>query len=257
MTLVPYTNANLLSSASDASASPLVIAAKLAGIRTLPSLINAVLLTVVLSAANSNVYSGSRILVGLAQESLAPKILTRTTTSGVPYIAVTITAAFGLLAFMNLDANGTAVFNWFINISGVAGFIAWTCINISHLFFMRALSAQNISRDSLPYKAPWQPWFSYYGAGFNILIILTQGFTCFIGEWSTSAFFVAYVSVIMFVVLFVGHKVVTRSRGVNSKDVDLVTGRLDMDDGVEEEEKDGKENPRASLWGRVSGWIFG
>jgi len=120
--LVTYTNEDLLSSASDASASPFVIAADLAGVRALPAIINAVLLCVVLSAANSNVYSGSRILVGLAQAGNAPQILARVTAGGVPYIAVCFTSAFGLLAFLNESDNGGTVFNWFVNISGLAGY---------------------------------------------------------------------------------------------------------------------------------------
>ncbi|KAK1021745.1 lysine permease, partial [Friedmanniomyces endolithicus] len=99
--LVPYDNQDLLNGTTDAASSPFVIAAKLAGVPVLPSLINAVLLTVVLSAANSNVYSGSRILVGLANERFAPRALTLTTNGGVPYVAVAFTAAFGLLGFMN------------------------------------------------------------------------------------------------------------------------------------------------------------
>lgn len=80
--LIPYDNEDLLGEETNATASPFVIAANLAGVSVLPGLINAVLLTVVLSAANSNVYSGSRILVGLAQAGLAPRLLTRTTKGG-------------------------------------------------------------------------------------------------------------------------------------------------------------------------------
>lgn len=177
---MPYTNEDLLSSSSNASASPFVISANLAGVSVLPGLINGVLLCVVLSAANSNVYSGSRILVGLAAEGQAPKLLAHTSAGGVPYIAVTFTAAFGLLAFLNESDNGGTVFNWFVNISGLAGFIAWACINGSHIAFMRACRAQGIKRDDLPYKSFWQPWFSWYGLFFNVLIIFTQGFTAFI-----------------------------------------------------------------------------
>jgi amino acid transporter len=67
----------------------------------------------------------------------------------------------------------------FLNITAVAGFIAWTCIGISHIGFIRALRARGQSRKELPYRAPLQPWFTYYGIIFNILIILTQGFTSF------------------------------------------------------------------------------
>lgn len=128
--LIPYDNEQLLNDSTDASASPLVIAAKLAGVKVLPGIINAVLLCVVLSAANSNVYCGSRILVGLAESGSAPKWFLRTTKSGVPWIGVTFTAAFGLLGFLNESNNAATVFGWLLNITAIAGFISWTCINI-------------------------------------------------------------------------------------------------------------------------------
>ncbi|KAH0141710.1 amino acid permease, partial [Aureobasidium melanogenum] len=227
--LVPYDNPNLVSGHTDASSSPFVIAANLAGIKVLPGLINAVLLCVVLSAANSNVYSGSRILVGLSEQGSAPKWLGRTSARGVPYYAVAITAAFGLLGFMNESNSGGKVFNWLVNITGVAGFITWTCINISHLAFMRALAARGVSRDTLPYKAMWQPFFSWYGVFFNILIILTQGFTAFM-PWNTSDFFVAYISLILFAVLYIGHKLVFRQPLVKPIEADLDTGRKEIEE---------------------------
>jgi yeast amino acid transporter len=246
--LVPYDNPDLLNGTSDASSSPFVIAAELAGVKVLPSLINAVLLTVVLSAANSNVYSGSRILVGLANEGNAPKILSKTTSGGVPYVAVAFTAAFGLLGFMNESTSGGTVFDWFVNITGVAGFIAWTCIGISHLAFMKALKARGVSRDTLPYKAMWQPFFTWYGVVFNIIIILTQGFTAFM-PWNTSDFFVAYVSLILFAVLYIGHKIVFRTKFVKSVDADLDTGRKEIDEMSIEE-----ANP-TTPWGKFWAWM--
>ena len=216
----------------------------------MPGIINAVLLCVVLSAANSNVYSGSRILVGLANEGLAPKALTYTTNGGVPYVAVAFTAVFGLLGFMTESASGSEVFNWLMNITGVAGFISWTCIGISHMGFMRAMQAQNISRDTLPYKAMWQPWLTQYGIGFNILIILTQGFTSFM-PWSTSDFFVAYISVILFAVLYIVHKLVTKSKFVNPSEVDLVTGVKEVDDLF----NDVEEAPK-TFWQRAFGFFL-
>jgi len=246
--LVPYDNPDLLSENEDATASPFVIAAKLAGVEVLPGIINAILLFVVLSAANSNVYSGSRILVGLANEGSAFSFLKRTSEKGVPYFAVMFTSAFGLLAFLNLSASGGEVFGWFLNISGVAGFICWACINGCHIMFMRALRARSISRDTLPYKSMWQPWFAWYGLFFNVLIILTQGFTAFI-PWSVKDFFVAYVSVFLFVVMFVGHKVVVRTRFVKSVEADIKTGCLDDDNTI------WSISEPTTLWGKFWAWV--
>ncbi|KAI6842459.1 amino acid permease [Hortaea werneckii] len=246
--LVPYDNEQLLSDKTNATASPFVISAQLAGVKVLPGLINAILLCVVLSAANSNVYSGSRILVGLAQEGSAPKFLTWTTASGVPYVGVAITAAVGLLGFMNESNNGGEVFDWFVNISGVAGFISWTSIGVSHLAFMRALNARGVSRDTLPYKAFWQPYFTWYGVGFNVLIIFTQGFEAFV-PWDTRTFFVNYISLILFVVLYVGHKIVFRTKFVKPIEADLDSGRKEIDDMYFEEKEP------TTWWGKLGAWL--
>jgi amino acid transporter len=246
--LVPHDNPDLLSSASDATASPFVISAKLAGVPVLPSLINAILLFVVLSAANSNVYSGSRILLGLANDGSAPAFMKRTTAKGVPYVAVAFTSAFGLLAFMNLSTSGGTVFTWLLNITAIAGFITWACINGCHIAFMRALAARNISRDTLPYKAAWQPWFAWYGLFFNVLIILTNGFTAFI-PWNTANFFTAYISVILFVVMYIGHKVIMRTSFVKALEADVDTGNIVHDDTTWSIEVP------TTLWGKFWAWI--
>lgn len=89
----------------------------------MPHIFNAVILTTIISAANSNIYVGSRILFGLSKNKLAPKFLSRTTKGGVPYIAVFVTAAFGALAYMETSTGGDKVFEWLLNITGVAGFL--------------------------------------------------------------------------------------------------------------------------------------
>ncbi|PYH72500.1 putative arginine transporter [Aspergillus vadensis CBS 113365] len=234
--LVPYTNENLLTDGNDANSSPFVIAARLAGVKVLPHIINGVLLTVVLSAANSNVYSGSRILIGLAQEGFAPRWFKKTSKKGVPYYSVAFTAAFGLLGFMNVSNAGSTVFNWLVNIAGVAGFITWASLNGCHLAFMRALKARDISRDTLPYKAIWQPYYSWYGLFFNVLIIITQGFTSFITSFSVTDFFIDYISLILFVVLYVGHKIYFRTSFVHPLEADIDTGRQEVENETWETE---------------------
>lgn len=228
--LVPW-NDELLQSdngkvSNDASASPLVIACNRAGIKVLPDIINAVLLTAVLSAAQSNVYSGSRILVGLADEKHAPSFMAWTTSYGTPYIAVATTSVLGLLAFMNVSASGTDVFDWIMNITSIAGFITWACICICHIRFMKAAKAQGVDRTTLPYPAPFQPYLSWYGLFFFVLILMTNGFTVFI-EWATSDFFASYISVIIFVVLYIGHKAIFRTKPVPLLEVDLIRGRVE------------------------------
>ncbi|KAI1071813.1 hypothetical protein LB507_005268 [Fusarium sp. FIESC RH6] len=220
---IPSTNKGLLSEGHDASASPLVIVAQLAGVPILPSILNAVLLTAVLTAANSDVYSSSRILISLADSGHAPSFLKKTNRFGTPYNAVAVCAAVGFLSFLNLSNSGTVVFNWFLSITSVAGFIAWAIISLCHIRFMKALSLQGISRASLPYVAPLQPYLSWYGLFFSSLIIITSGFEVFI-EWNTSKFFTNYISLILFLAMVIGHKLLFRTKTVPLDEMDLITG---------------------------------
>lgn len=223
--LVPYDNKDLLNSGYSAASSPLVIAANLAHVPVLPDIINAVLLTAVLSAANCNVYSGSRILVALADVGQAPRWLGRVNKHNTPCLAVLVTALPGLLGFLNLSDDGTEAFNWLLDITAVAGLICWGSINLCHIRFQKVLRYQGIDRASLPYVAPLQPYLSYYGLFFIVLIVLTQGFIAFI-PWNTTNFFTAYISVIIFVVLYAGYWAVLRPGFVKIEDVDLNKGQV-------------------------------
>lgn len=223
--LVPSNDERLTLGEKNASASPLVIATIRAGVRILPDIINAVLLTAILSAANSNVYSASRIMVALANEGCCPKVVTRTNRWGIPYVSVSIAAAVGLIAFVACGAAADEVFDWLIGIIGVAGLITWGCINYSHIRFQKALQVQGIDREvEMPYLAPFQPWFAWYGLFFITLITLTQGFEAFVPKWDIVNFFLFYISLMIFVVLWIGHKIAYRTRFVPLHKVDLVKG---------------------------------
>lgn len=221
---IPYTLEALQSGAQDASASPLVIVAQRAGVKVLPDIINAVLLTAILSAANSNVYSSSRIMVALAEDGLAPAFMKRTNRFGTPYYAVGSCSVLGLLAYINLSSSGTVVFNWLLNVSATSCFVAWILISVCHVRFQNILEAQNIDRQELPYIAPFQPYLSWYGGSMITLILITNGFTVFF-DWNTADFFSCYISLILFVALYAGHKLVCRTKVVPIMEVDLSQGR--------------------------------
>lgn len=86
--LVPFNDPNLLQDTGNAAMSPYVIAMTRAGIKTLPSIINAAILTSALSAGNSLLYCSSRILYGLALRGQAPRIFTYCTNKGLPIAAI-------------------------------------------------------------------------------------------------------------------------------------------------------------------------
>jgi amino acid transporter len=117
--LVPYDNDQLLQSTGTAASSPFVLAFNLAGIKVLPSIINAGVLTSAFSAANSGLYGTSRQLYGLAIRGQAPKIFAKTTKKGLPIYALILPTAFMSLSYMALGAGASTALNWLSNLTSL------------------------------------------------------------------------------------------------------------------------------------------
>lgn len=85
--LIPYTSPNLLgSSASDITISPFTLVFRRAGLASAASVMNAVILTSVLSAANSGMYASTRMLFALGISGDAPKMFSRVNDRGIPVL---------------------------------------------------------------------------------------------------------------------------------------------------------------------------
>jgi len=255
--LVPFNSNELLNnSGSDASASPFVIAIKTAGIKGLPSVINAVILISAWSAGNSDLYASSRTLYALALEGKAPAFLRKCTQGGLPVWCVLITGLFGLLAYLNAGSTtAVQVFNWLYNISSITGLITWLIILVSYLRMYYGLKKQGLSRDDFPYKAPFQPYASWFGVVFVFLVLLFNGFTVFLrGNWDVSVFLAAYICIPIFGVFYAYWKIAKKTKWVRLEDIDFVTGRRELDDMDERELARFKE-PKG-FWQRLWDWMF-
>jgi amino acid transporter len=171
--LVPSNNPDL-GLKSNAFSSPFVIAIRAAGIKGLPSVINAALLTSAWSAASSDLYTSSRALYGLSISHNAPKIFSRTTRSGLPYVAIIFCALFCTLAYMGIHSGSNKVFGWFANMTAIAGLMTWFGIGVTYLRFHAGLTAQGIDRDSLPFKSPLQPFLAYYTVVSTLVICFVR-----------------------------------------------------------------------------------
>lgn len=112
--VVPYNSQELAFAAgakTSAAASPFVVAIKIARIKGLDHVINACLAVFVFSAANSDIYISSRTLYGIAVDGKAPRVFTRTTKAGVPFVSLALCASFCGLAYMSVSSSAATVFN--------------------------------------------------------------------------------------------------------------------------------------------------
>ncbi|ODA76803.1 hypothetical protein RJ55_07319 [Drechmeria coniospora] len=226
--LVPFDDAELTKafrdSAPGAAASPYVVAMNRLGIRVLPHVVNAMVLTAAFSAGNSYVYCASRSLYGLALEGKAPKFLTTCTKAGVPVFCVAFVLLFALLAFLQLEGNAAKVLDWFVSLVTASQLINFAVVCATYLCFHRALAAQGISRDTLPYKARFMPYAAWYGLVCTSVMALVGGYTVFLplpGRWSVPDFLFSYTMIPVFPALYLGWKLVHKTRMHKPVEVDL------------------------------------
>ncbi|KAM0554858.1 hypothetical protein ACHAPJ_006593 [Fusarium lateritium] len=237
--IVDPRNTDLVSGTGNANSSPWVIAIQAAGIKVLPSIVNACILISAWSAGNSYCWVGSRIILAMTTDRQLPQFFGRTTKNGVPWVAVITAWLFGPLAYLSLGTGGAAqAFSWLLNLSTVAGLIAWSTLCFCYIRFYRALKVQGISRDTLPWKAPWMPYTAWFGGIGSIVITLVAGFPVFLkGNWSTADFVASYVGIPIFIVPIIGWKLVYRTKFARAKDIDVWSGRL-PESGVAGEESE-------------------
>ncbi|VVT48789.1 uncharacterized protein SAPINGB_P001952 [Magnusiomyces paraingens] len=225
-TIVSSHNDHLLNGSGNASASPFVIGIQNAGIHVLNHIVNAVILTSAWSSGNSFLFAGSRTLYSLAVSGQAPRILGYCTPWGVPIVAVACTAAIALLAFLNVSSSSSNVFTWFTNLSTVSGFLAWLAVLAAYIRWRKALQYQGID-DTRPYKTPWQPYTSYITFVFVFILAISNGFNVFVGgSFNASDFVAAYITLPLFVILYIGHKIWTKNWQlfIPLEKVDLISG---------------------------------
>jgi len=237
--LVKYTDERLISGSSsvDAKASPFVIAISDAGISGLPSVFNAVILIAVLSVGNSSIYGSSRTLAALADQGQAPKILGYIDRKGRPIVAIGIASALGFLAFLAGSEKEGEAFTWMLALSGLSSIFTWGSICFAHIRFRKGWARQGHSLDELAFRSQPGVIGSWIGFVFNLLVLVAQFWTGFApigyGEKTSGerveSFFSVYLAAPIVIISYLGYKIWKRTPFVRSANMDVVTGRRELD----------------------------
>ncbi|OAX31234.1 hypothetical protein K503DRAFT_105269 [Rhizopogon vinicolor AM-OR11-026] len=207
------------------------------------------MLTSAFSAGNSFLFCSSRILYGLAIRRQAPHILTKCTEKGLPIVAILCSSAFAFLSLIGISSGAEEVFNWFLQLATVGGFIGWFSINITYLCFYRGLRSQRIDRRKLHYWNSLQPWLSIWGLAWCIFFMLINGFRVF---WSfkIADFLTSYVDILIFVALLLFWKIKRRTEIWKPDEMDFTTGIPTY------EETEGPEIPPKGFWQHLAAALF-
>jgi amino acid transporter len=230
--LVPSNDPALFQSGTSAGQSPFVIAFTRAGIQVLPSIINAVLITSAFSAANTYIFTSSRVLYGLAVQNQAPKIFTTCTKDGMPWVAVIVAWLFSFLGFMTIASSSGTVFNWFLSLSVVCGLLGWLTINTTYLRYYYGLRLQGVVPRGI-YRSPLQPYASMWAIFWIIFYILVSGISVF-WEWNASQFIASYINLPVFFCLLVGYKFWYKTKIAPLASLDFVSNVPSLEDTGDE-----------------------
>jgi GABA permease len=138
--------------------SPFVEAFQHIGIRGAADVMDAIVLTAVLSCLNSGLYTASRMLFVLAGRGDAPVRLMKLSRRGVPYIAILSSSVVGFLCVILAKISPGTVFLFLLNSSGAI---------VLFVYLLIALSQIVLRLKTPPEKLRVKMWF------FPVLSILT------------------------------------------------------------------------------------
>ena len=153
---------------SELGASPYVAAFKEMGIPYADDIMNAVVLTAVLSCLNSGLYTASRMLFVLAARREAPMRLITVNRRGVPVWAILASTVIGFLSVIAAYVSPDTVFKFLLNSSGAVILFVYFLIAVSQFVLRR-----RTPDDQLTVKMWFFPVLTIL-AGAGIIAVLVQ-----------------------------------------------------------------------------------
>ncbi len=150
-------------------ASPFVQIFENVGVMAAANLLNFVVLTAAVSVYNSAIYSNSRMLFSLAENSAAPKFLTKLSSRRVPVNGILISSGITLLAVILNYAFPGQIFMYLLSVVTGAVVISWAMIVITHLKFRAHCNAAGIVPK---FKAFLYPLANYLCLAFLIGVVI-------------------------------------------------------------------------------------
>ena len=208
--LVPFTDPNLLhGDESHTALSPFtIIFQHVPNVGYIAAnLMNAVILSAVLSCGNSSMYVASRMLNAMAHTGKAPRLFAKVNRRGVPALALIGTGLVSALAFLSSRVGDQKIYSIFYNASSLSGFLIWLGIAVCHLRFRRAWVAQGRSVSELKFKSSFYPWGPWLAIFMFLLVVLGANADVFqTSPFSWFSFVTDYLLIPLYLAIYLWHK---------------------------------------------------
>lgn len=155
--------------------SPFVMTFEKIGIPSAAGIINFVVLTAALSSCNSGIFSTGRMLFNLADQGQASPAFKRISKTGVPSLAILVSAGALLIGVVLNYFVPEKVFVWVTSISTFGAIWTWAMILLAQLKFRKNLPANE--RKALKFAAPFWPIGSYLSLAFLAMVVVLMAFS--------------------------------------------------------------------------------
>ncbi|WP_333738163.1 amino acid permease [Streptomyces sp. IBSBF 2806] len=172
LSIVPWREA---AGAHGVEQSPFVRLFDVAGVPAAAGVMNFVVLTAALSAANSQLYIASRTVYSLAQDGCAPAVLARVGRRGTPAAAVLASAAGLALAGVVSAVSPDDAFQLLLGIGLFGGMATWLIIFASHLAFRARRTPDGPPRPAV--SLPGAPFTTVAAMVFVVGVLVASAFT--------------------------------------------------------------------------------
>ncbi|MFD5250386.1 amino acid permease [Amycolatopsis sp. NPDC058340] len=139
--------------------SPYAAVLEVLGIPAVATIMNAIVLTAVLSCLNSALYTSSRMLFALTSNGDAPKAFTRLSGSGVPRRAILAGTVIGYVSVIAAYTSPDLIFQFLVNSYGAVALFVYLAIALAQVRLRRRLERED--PDKLTLKMWLFPWLSY------------------------------------------------------------------------------------------------
>ncbi|WP_291368842.1 amino acid permease [Acinetobacter sp. UBA5934] len=172
--LLPHQMAGL--DAEGVSSSPFVTVFTHIGIPYAEDIIRFVIITALLSAANSGLFAASRMMWSLSDKKQLPAVFSKVNHRGIPFVAVIVTMMGALPGLLSEQFAPETIFK---NLLGVAAFtmvIVWMSICLSQFNFRRQWYKQGHSAKDLGFAAPLFPLVPILGFVFCFITAISMAF---------------------------------------------------------------------------------
>ncbi|MEY8298704.1 MAG: amino acid permease [Emergencia timonensis] len=205
--LLPWNQASVLGS-------PFVYVFRNAGLKSAALVVNIIVLTSALTSGNYFVYACSRYLWSMAKFHQAPKICAKTSKSGVPVVALTISMLFAMVGIIAEFVAQDTVYLFLVYFIGGGNIFMYSVICICQYRFRKRYLAEGGRLEDLNFKVASYPLVPILGVlAFAAMLVVTL--------LDPSEAVAIYVCAPCYLAIYIVSRIYTKKKGVAAANLDI------------------------------------